>query len=62
MEQVHDKVRRESKTEILENLKNFKNSENQFLSRAAKQIEKRISKSTFWRMLGPNLRQIITSK
>ena len=59
MEQVHDKVRRESKTEILENLKN---SENQFLSRAAKQIEKRISKSTFWRMLGPNLQQIITSK
>ena len=59
MEQVHDKVRRESKTEIL---KNLKNSENQFLSRAAKQIEKRISKSTFWRMLGPNLRQIITSK
>ena len=59
MEQVHDKVRRESKTEILENLKN---SENQFLSRAAKQIEKRISKSTFWRMLGPNLKKIITSK
>ena len=39
MEQVHDKVRRQSE-----------------------QNEKRISKSTFWRMLGPNLQKIITRK
>merc|ERR1712131_46396 len=39
MEQVHDKVRRQSE-----------------------QNEKRIAKSTFWRMLGPNLQKIITRK
>ena len=54
MEQVHDKVRRGSQLEILPV------AGNQLLSQ--KQNEKRISKSTFWRMLGPNLQKIMTSK
>ena len=56
MEQVHDQVRRGPQLEILPV------GENPLLSRAEKQNEKRISKSTFWRMLGPNLQKIMTSK
>ena len=56
MEQVHDQVRRGPQLAILPV------GENQPLSRAEKQNEKRISKSTFWRMLGPNLQKIMASK
>ena len=64
MEQVHDRVRRGSQFGILSQpqMLPVAPKENQFLSRAQKQNEKRISKSTFWRMLGPNLLQIMGTK
>lgn len=64
MEQVHDRVRRGPKLGILSQpqLSPVGPKENQFLSRALKQNEKRISKSTFWRMLGPNLLKIMSTK
>ena len=64
MEQVHDRVRRGPPIEILSKPQMLPVSpkENQFLSRSLKQNEKRISKSTFWRMLGPNLQKIMDTK
>ena len=60
MEQVHGKVRRATQVEISP----FTTGGKQLLSRAQisepqKLNEKRIAKSTFWRMLGPNLQKII---
>ena len=64
MEQVHDRVRRGPPIEILSKpqMLPVAPKENQLLSRAQKQNEKRISKSTFWRMLGPNLQKIMNTK